>query len=310
MSHRNSMHPRPIATPATRGRGLLAWVGPAPESAHAQVIGAAQLQLQCVPDRRAALVSALPWVAVVHAELPDGDGIELLAELHRRQPSLRSFLVASQTNFDLCRRAFRAGAEDVWPAPVDTTVIAAALAEDAGQAPAVWSATPSVDRLRALGARLLEAGVGARERARVVSAVAQAMYGQTPTSLDMTRTNDRVRVELRCAGGSEELEALRAALLGDPNQNGLARAQLLTEELRIERSATGLCIALDFRTALEDPTEPEWLDSEAAQAALVAVRNGRPPFPAESPLASVLGTWLGPRAAREAERRAQRSLWS
>ncbi|MBI1383004.1 MAG: hypothetical protein GC161_18185 [Planctomycetaceae bacterium] len=310
MSHRNPLHTRPIATPTAHGRGLLAWVGPAPESAQAQVIAAAQLQLQCVPDRRAALVSALPWVAVVHAELPDGDGIELVAELHRRQPQLRSFLVASQTNFDLCRRAFRAGAEDVWPAPVDTRVVAAALAQDVGRAPAVWSQAPYVDRLRALGARLLEAGACARERARVVSAVAQALDGQSPTTLDMVRTDDRVRVELHCTGGGEELETLRAALLGDPNQNGLARAQLLTEELRIERSATGICIALDFRTGLEDPTEPEWLDSEAAQAALVAMRTGRPPFPAESPLAAVLGTWLGPRAAREAERRAQRSLWS
>lgn len=310
MSHRNPLHPRTVATPSIRGRGLLAWVGPAPEAAHAHVIGAAQLQLQCVQDRRAALVSALPWVAVVHAELPDGDGIELLAELHRRQPSLRSFLVASQTTFELCRRAFRAGAEDVWPAPVETNVLAAALADNGAQGTAAWSVASTEDRLRALGARLLEAGVGARERARVISAVAQAMHGQTATSLHMTRTNDRVRVELRCAGGSEELEAVRAALLGDPNQSGLARAQLLTDELRMERDATGLCIALDFRTAVEDPAQPEWLDGDAANAALVAVRNGRPPFAAESPLAAVLGTWLGPRAAREAERRAQRSLWS
>lgn len=318
MSHRKLPEPNPRdrhgATPATRGRGLLTWVGPAPDSEQMRCIGAAQLQLQCAPDRRSALLSALPWVAVVHAELPDGNGVDLVQELQRRQPNLRSFVVATQTSFELCRRAFRAGATDVWPAPVHTDVLTEALAATANPGSATGHSLESTDRLRALAVRLLADGIGPWDRARIVSAVAQATQdleaAGAAASIELSQQDQRLRIELSAPGGPEELEVLRDALLGDPRSHGLARAQLLSDELRLEQTAGGLRIDLVFARADTEAFEPEWLDRSAADAALESVHRGCVPFSAESPLAPVLGAWLGPRAAREAERRAQRSLWS
>ncbi len=85
------------------------------------------LGLDAQPDLRCAgvaygveqarrLAAAVPYrAAVVDLALPDGDGAELVRELHGHAPDARIVVLTAHPRSDLARRAFEAGASAVLP---------------------------------------------------------------------------------------------------------------------------------------------------------------------------------------------------
>lgn len=105
---------QPTPTGTARVRTLLL-LQPDPEFARAlsASLDAAQVgvtRVSTCAEALAALSQFLPDVALIDLVLPDGDGVELIAELARRQPTLPIVVVTSENDDARILGAIRAGA--------------------------------------------------------------------------------------------------------------------------------------------------------------------------------------------------------
>lgn len=291
-----------------------------------------------------ALRLPLPELIVAAVGLPDGDGLELAAELRRRGGDIVSVLYTERPTYDDCRRAWRLGAADLLRTPIDASEFAQAFERASAAAPRPadaatdarrWtvdagSADPILRELVALGVR---AGFGPAARARLAGAVAEALdnarrhgyaAGAGAIAVDATRVGDRLRIVVSDGGcGFDvlrgELDAVGPLLPGGGTApGGLARLRALADDLRIESepgAGTRVTLCIDPHPAAFGDEAPlalddrDWLDPDQARRLLAEVREPAGDVPAELPpaLAVALGRLL---AATDSSRLAQRALWS
>ena len=67
---------------------------------------------------------ARPDVVIVDYALPDGDGLELLADLRRKDPELSAIVLTGRATIELAVRAIKQGADQFLPKPVDMESLA------------------------------------------------------------------------------------------------------------------------------------------------------------------------------------------
>ncbi len=303
------------------------WVGPAADGLRADVWRANGFDVEQVANARGALLAAIAPLLVVHAALPDGDGLELAAELLRRRPDAHLVVVASQADFATCRRALLLGALDVLPLPVQAPELLRMLQRACdsnsarrttlgGAARIVLESGREEHSLRHLVAALVIEGFGPFIRARVASAVAQVLGAPNiaADAMHIERVGERLEVTITGRGADLVAAQLRAALGHDPRTSALNRAVRLAENIQCGRSADGWNLVLTFHAPAAAETrgwdEREWIDTTGAQAVLSALDKGAPALALNPALGVVVGCWVGRHGERIVERRAQRALWS
>ncbi len=89
---------------------------------HRVVLAASAAELQ------AQLATAIPDVLVTDVVLPDGNGLDLVAEVTRRMPTLPVIILSARNTLSTAVRATEVGAYDYLPKPFDLDVLTRAVA--------------------------------------------------------------------------------------------------------------------------------------------------------------------------------------
>ena len=93
-----------------------------------------------VAEQRRAIARFRPQVLVTDVVLPDGDGLDMVAELHRADPTLPVIVLSAQNTFSTALRANEQGAFEYLPKPFDlaelTRAVGDALAAARAEGPA------------------------------------------------------------------------------------------------------------------------------------------------------------------------------
>lgn len=197
-----------------------------------------------------------PDVLVLDADLEDGTGFTLLAELKRRGNAPRVVMYANKPRPSDYRAALRLGASDLIPAPfafeellrtVEAKDLSSVAREELGQT--INATSAGVEQgSREVAAWLLRAGISPATRCRVSSAVAEALDNAskhayeggvgsvelrgelTPRSLTLTIRDRGVGISPNC---------LAPSFLEDTEGGGLARMCALAEDLGVEALSSG-----------------------------------------------------------------------
>lgn len=268
-----SLDPAHVAEARPRNRARVAWVGLAePDANTLAALEGAGVHLGRCQGAADALRAPLPQVLVVEADLPDGDGIELAGEIRRRAGGCPFFIVVRRADFELARRAFRAGATDVLLQPPGLPEIEAVLqpAEAVVEQAEAATIVTELDRegstgaLRELLSALTLAGFGPAMRARAASAVAELLENVLLHAHPTGTATATVRIELESdgasirvsdeGGGFEAKEHLarareRAFATGSARRlTGLARVEALAERFDlVSHRGAGTVAKLWFR---------------------------------------------------------------
>ncbi|MBI5103387.1 MAG: response regulator [Solirubrobacterales bacterium] len=91
--------------------------------------GHAVVEAASVAEVRARVADATPDVVLMDVNLPDGDGLDLVAEL-RREPRFANVWIYAVTAYlmgEVHERAHRSGCDGLFEKPVDTTKLLPAL---------------------------------------------------------------------------------------------------------------------------------------------------------------------------------------
>lgn len=280
-----------------------------------------------------ALRSPLPDALLVHAELPDGDGIDLARELSLRANGCPFALVAPRADYETTRRAFLQGAQDVFrdlPAPSE---LAERLAPRPGQRSdpselaleLVLEPGQIHEPIRQLQSTLIARGFRPSMRARAGSVVAELLDNVIRHAFPGTVARARLELRLHTGGftvvvsdrglGFDAFEQrlnLREALRhagGFAPLPGLARVEALAESVQLEaRPGVGCQVQVTFRdhgASFEDHdgtiepfevdlTEAEYLTHELSRRLLATKpEEDQPWFELSPSLTTCLGRLLG-----------------
>ncbi|MFT7676845.1 MAG: CheY-like chemotaxis protein [Planctomycetota bacterium] len=197
-----------------------------------------------------------PDVLILDANLEDGAGFTLLAELKRRGNTPRVVMFADKPRPEDFRAALRLGASDLIPAPFTfedllRTVEAKPLGGQVsdGLKHTIDATTAGVEQgSREVAAWLLRAGVAPTTRCRVSSAVAEALDnvsrhaylgGVGPVELRGSLTTRSLELTIRDRGVGISPNFLVPAYLEDTEGGGLARMCALAEDLDVDVLASG-----------------------------------------------------------------------
>lgn len=324
----------PVAGGASSARWCLAVVGLGrPDDSFLDEVSLLGARVARSPSAAEALRSPLPDALLVHAELPDGDGIYLAQELSRRANGCPFALVAPRGDFDTTRRAFRQGAVDVFrdlPAPSELTLRLAPRAGDRNDSSGLvldlaLEAGRTREPICQLQSALMAKGFGPSVRARAGSAVAELLDNVTRHGFPGLAAQARVELRFHSDGftisvsdqglGFDAFEQrlnLREALRhagGFAPLPGLARVEALAESVQLEaRPGVGCQIQMTFRdhgAAFEDHdgtiapfemdlTEAEYLPHELSRRLLgTKPEDDQPWFELSPALTTCLGRLLG-----------------
>ena len=245
---------------------------------------------------------ALPDVLICSIELDGMDGLELLEGLRRRGQTVRAVLTSALPNLDDCRHALRLGAAELLAKPIDADELIEAVEAQNPLAPLPASPDPlrfqctfgaivedAEMAVRDLTAQLMRWGLGPTARARVATAVIEALdntvrhaYPLEPGQVELEARCDgrEVIVFVRDQGVGFDASALGAGVLADPLQSGLSRAAALSEKLRVD-SEGGTRVELHFaayRTSFDergaiDLSEQDWLTPGMSRRVLEILRD-------------------------------------
>lgn len=209
----------------------------------------------------AALSGCLPDVLITDVRVGGADGLLLLEELRYAGAACRTIVTTGNAGMDTCRRAFRAGADEVLVKPVDVERLAEIVEDTPDQSATTGRlrrAFPADDLAARRAGRAVNAwmtGLGAlpSTRCRVASATAEAVD-------NAARHSGAERVEVRAESGPHTLvievrdhgagfDPVAAGL--DTMQScldgGLARMSSLAEDVQIDSAAgAGTRITLRF----------------------------------------------------------------
>lgn len=291
-------------------------------------------------DLAGALRAPLADRAAIACDLPDGSGLDLFGELKTRDARLAAVLLAATPDHTATRAAWRAGALDLW---IDGEPLEPTLARLLAPLPAAGDTCGDalelrVDRigaeraLRELGALALRHGRTPATRARLLTAVAEALdnaerhafaAGRGPIDLTARVHEGGLWVAIRdggrgCDAATVELESTAAALPGRPCPGGLARMRALVESFRFESSpGSGASVELvvrDHGAALDgghdsDLTDRDYLSPARARRLLLDARlRGGEGLAELSPAMAVLAGRL--LSCTSDDRQARTALWS
>jgi CheY-like chemotaxis protein len=250
-----------------------------------------------------ALALDVPDVIVCDLELGEGmDGLEFLGELRQRGSAVRAVLLSELPTLEDCRRAMRLGAAELLAKPLQLEELAEAV--EAGEpAPALPTANsawtfrrtvradiePTERCVRELAAFLLRSGIGPSVRARVATACAEVLDNAVrhaypdhagPVSLEAELGQRELVVRIRDEGAGFTPVETFAGPRRDPIESGLARANALAEELRID-SAPGRGARVELRFVayrvtfdeddVVDLSELDWFSPGMARRVLEAL---------------------------------------
>jgi len=298
--------------------------------------------VELVASAEAALALASPDVLVSDLELPDGSGLELLAELRRRGSAARTILLGARPTLDESRRALELGVVELLAKPfrlaellraVETAADESAPACAPARSPSCFDqhypAQPASVELaaREVAAFALRCGISPAARARIASATSEVVDNARRHGYCNSRGRIRVEAQLDGAdfcvrvadeGIGFDAAALEASDLHDTLLHGLARARSLSEELEIEsRPDGGTRVLLSFRAsrvAFEeengiDLSELDFLGPDLSRRILQSLRDGKEqePFHLSPALAVVVGRML---AGPDPRARIEQALWS
>lgn len=164
----------------------------------------AQPDLECVGVAHSMaeaikLAKEVPYqAAIVDLGLPDGDGAELVADLHRERPEARILVLTAHPRSDLARRALAAGASAVLAKAGRLDGLLQALRAGIHQEPSLAYRDPLTQRERQVLA-LLADGADVRSIARSL--------GLSPYTV-----RDHVKAILAKLGARTQLEAVVLAV--------------------------------------------------------------------------------------------------
>jgi len=99
-------------------------------------------------EARSRLADAPPAHAVVDLRLDDGNGLDLVRELHEARPDARVVILTGYGNIATAVAAVKAGAYDYLPKPADADQVEAALLADDRPLPPPPANPMSADRVR------------------------------------------------------------------------------------------------------------------------------------------------------------------
>jgi len=110
--------------------------------------GFSPILAESVSEATRLIAEAPPAFAVVDLRLEDGDGIEVVNQLHESRPDARAIILTGYGNITTAVAAVKAGAIDYLSKPADADDVEKALLARPGQRPAPPENPMSADRVR------------------------------------------------------------------------------------------------------------------------------------------------------------------
>jgi len=133
------------------GRLLLVEDTPSLSMVYQQVLeraGHAVVSAATLAEARSRMGSERCKLVMLDLQLPDGDGLDLLDELHRDQPDVRVIVITANGSINRAVQAMRAGAFDFLVKPFDQTRLLSAVQNALATAPFVPDMAAEVDNER------------------------------------------------------------------------------------------------------------------------------------------------------------------
>ena len=158
-----------------------------------------------VAEARKILANQDVEVLVTDVHLPDGDGLSLLAALHRRRPSASAVVITGAPSVANAIVALREGAVDFVPKPFDNEQLIAHVKKALARQARALKHEQKLDRLRLAVKRLSEARRTISKKVDILCNDLVSAYGDLSKQLDSVRTQEGFR---KAIDKSTDLEQL------------------------------------------------------------------------------------------------------
>ena len=175
----------------------------------ARSLGCKVVAVGTAADAKRVIAKGQVHVLVVDADLPDGDGIALLAALRKRNPAARAVVVAGDPSVAGATAAIRAGAVDFVPKPLAADQVAARLravvAASAEASVEIDRADRKLRKLKSAVRKLNDARRAISQKVDILCNDLVSAYGELSKQFDVVRVQEGFRKTIAPA---KDLEGL------------------------------------------------------------------------------------------------------
>lgn len=168
-------------------------------------LGCKLITAQSVAQARKVLESQRIDLLVTDVNLPDGDGISLLAILHLHQPQAQAIVITGQASVDGAIEAMREGATDFVPKPFSSSELIDRMKRALARGAAAVKTEKRMGRLRDAVKRLNDARRTVSKKVDLLCNDLISAYGELSKQLDLVRVQEGYK---HCLSQAKDLEQL------------------------------------------------------------------------------------------------------
>lgn len=162
-------------------------------------------QASSIADARKLIETSDIDLMVADVHLPDGDGTQLVTQLHKDRPAAGAVVITGQPSVESAIRAIRSGAVDLLPKPFKVDDLTERLERALKRTAIASKHEARIDRLRAAVRKLNDARRTVSKKVDLLCNDLVSAYGELSRQLEDVRTQENFR---KLIGEAKDLEQL------------------------------------------------------------------------------------------------------